>query len=572
VGSALGGADASNYTFAGATGDYVVTPLALNASIASGSSVYGSALTPGAVSFTNLVGGDAVSSGTVAVSTTNHMSSSGNFTAGTHSGSESVGSALSGDDSSNYTFPGATGDYTVTPLALTGTITAGTSVYGSTLTPGAASFTNLVVGDSVTPASVAVNTAGNLSTSNHLKAGTYAGSESVSALGGADGADYTFANVVGGYSVSKLALSIAAMGANKIYDGTTSDAPTLSASGVIVGDQVTFADTAANFAGKNIGSAQAVTVSGISMGGADAADYVLNSTTAMATATISPASLIVNGVAANNKTYDGTTAAILAGGSLVGVMPGDATLVTLTEAGNFASKNVGTGIAVSAAETLSGAGAGNYVLVQPTGLVASITPATLTYDATPASRTAGQSPTGLGGSLSGFVANETQSADTTGTLAWTTPANAGSRPGQYAIDGGGLTAANYVFVEAASNAAALTLQPAAVPPTPSSPSVPPVTSAPLPLGAVSAIAELQAAMLPAASPEALEQPVILIAAQGPDSGSLDTNGAADVGSTGSTGDSNAPSWREYPVPDTKRLIGTTGVSLQIVGGGVRLPE
>jgi hypothetical protein len=402
-----------------------------------------------------------------------------------------------------------------------------------------------------------------------LKAGTYAGSESVSALGGADGADYTFANVVGGYSVSKLALSIAAMGANKIYDGTTSDAPTLSASGVIVGDQVTFADTAANFAGKNIGSAQAVTVSGISMGGADAADYVLNSTTAMATATISPASLIVNGVAANNKTYDGTTAAILAGGSLVGVMPGDATLVTLTEAGNFVSKNVGNGIAVSAAETLSGAGAGNYVLVQPTGLVASITPATLTYDATPASRTAGQSPTGLGGSLSGFVANETQSVDTAGTLAWTTPANAGSRPGQYAIDGGGLTAANYVFVQASSNATALTLQPAMVPPPPP---VAPVTSGPLPLGALSAIAELQAMMLPPESPEVLDQPAILIAARGADGGSLGVSGTANVDIVDRTRDSNQPSWGEYPVADTKRLIGTSGVSLQIVGGGVRLPE
>jgi hypothetical protein len=330
--------------------------------------------------------------------------------------------------------------------------------------------------------------------------------------------------------VTPLAISVAATGVNKVYDGTTSDAPTLSSGGVILGDQVTLAAAAANFASKNVGTAQTVTVSGISTGGADAADYVLNSATAVTTATISPASLTVSGVAA--------------------------------------------------AETLSGAGAGNYVLVQPTGLVASITPATLTYDATPASRTAGQSPTGLSGSLGGFVANETEAADTTGTLAWTTPANAGSRAGQYAIDGGGLTAANYVFVEAPGNATALTLLAAAVPPMPppipTPPPAPPVPSVSLPPGALSALAGLQAMMLvspPAEPPASLDQPVTLIgSAQGVDSGTLGAGGSADVDTMGSTGDTEAPSWRQDPVvADSERRIGTTGVSLRILSGGVRLP-
>jgi hypothetical protein len=63
----------------------------------------------------------------------------------------------------------------------------------------------------------------------------------------------------------------------------------------------------------------------------------------------------------------------------------------------------------------------------------------------------------LSGALTGFVAGETQLTATTGSLAWITTAGAASAPGRYAIDGGGLTATNYVFVDAAANATALTL-------------------------------------------------------------------------------------------------------------------
>jgi hypothetical protein len=438
-----------------------------------------------------------------------------------------------------YSITVVSANLTIAPLALTGSIGAGSSVYGSALTPGVAVFANLIPGyTTVSGGTAAVSTAGNLSTSNHLKAGSYAGSESVgSTLTGADAGDYTFTGATGDYTVSPLALTVAATGANKVYDGTTSDAPTLSGGGVILGDHVSFAYTAANFGGKNVGSGQAVSVSGITLGGPDAADYALNSTSAMATATISPASLTVSGITAGNKVYDGNAAAILAGGSLVGVAAGDTGLVVLTDAGNFASQNVGTGLRVAAAETLSGAGAGNYVLVQPTGLIANITPATLIYEATPASRTAGQSLAGFSGSLSGFVAGETQVNDTIGTLAWTTPATAGSRTGLYAIEGSGLTASNYVFVEARGNAAALTLGPA--------PALPP--------GARSAIAGLQTAVLfPVAAQSALA--------------------STSIDSTDSAGDPTVSSWDEYPVADTARMIGPTSASLRIVNGGVRLPK
>ena len=55
-------------------------------------------------------------------------------------------SALGRADASDYTFAGVVGDYTVNKLALTGTVTAASSTYGSALTPGAVNLTNVVVG------------------------------------------------------------------------------------------------------------------------------------------------------------------------------------------------------------------------------------------------------------------------------------------------------------------------------------------------------------------------------------------------------------------------------------------
>jgi len=64
----------------------------------------------------------------------------------------------------------------------------------------------------------------------------------------------------------------------------------------------------------------------------------------------------------------------LSGGSLVGVVPGDS--VTLVQAGNFASAGVGSGIPVTAMDSLTGPSALDYSLIQPLGLRGTISPAT----------------------------------------------------------------------------------------------------------------------------------------------------------------------------------------------------
>jgi hypothetical protein len=92
-------------------------------------------------------------------------------------------------------------------------------------------------------------------------------------------------------------------------------------------------------------------------------------------------------------------------------------------------------------------------------ITAEITPALLTYLADQALRLTGVpiQPPPLTGSVTGFIGTDNRLDDTTGTLLWTTQANATSPAGIYAINGEGLSARNYTFEQAPSNATALTL-------------------------------------------------------------------------------------------------------------------
>ena len=65
--------------------------------------------------------------------------------------------------------------------------------------------------------------------------------------------------------------------------------------------------------------------------------------------------------------------------TLVGVISGDTVTPTGTTSGTFANKNVGLSKAVSVSGySLTGPNAGNYTLLQPTGLTANISAASLT--------------------------------------------------------------------------------------------------------------------------------------------------------------------------------------------------
>ena len=105
----------------------------------------------------------------------------------------------------------------------------------------------------------------------------------------------------------------------------------------------------------------------------------------------------------------------------------------------------------------SGADAGNYSFSTTATTTADITPATLTYRADTAFFWAGQMPGDLSGAVTGLVGGDTLADATEGALTWSTPATAASAAGQYAIDGSGLSALNYVFAQAPGNATALSV-------------------------------------------------------------------------------------------------------------------
>jgi trimeric autotransporter adhesin len=275
---------------------------------------------------------------------------------------------------------------------------------------------------------------------------------------GADAGNYVYLiNPAGAADITPLGITVDATASDKVYDATTNAVVALGSSGILAGDTVTF-DGTGSFDNKNAGTGKTVAVTGIAANGADAGNYNFN-TTATDTVDITKLDIAV-GATASNKIYDATTNAVVALGSS-GVLIGDT--VTLTGTGHFADKNVGTAKAVTVDLDASGTDAGNYAFHVASGTTADITPATLVYQADPATFPLGQAWSPLGGTVSGLVGGDTLAEATDGALTWQTPATATSPVGAYAIDGSGLSALNYLFVQAPGNATALQVTDGSVP-------------------------------------------------------------------------------------------------------------
>src|SRR5581483_7962053 len=90
-------------------------------------------------------------------------------------------------------------------------------------------------------------------------------------------------------NITAATLTVSATGVNKVYDRTTAATVTLG-DNRIAGDVFTATYTNASFADKNVGTNKTVTVTGISISGADAANYAANAT-ATTTADITLASV-----------------------------------------------------------------------------------------------------------------------------------------------------------------------------------------------------------------------------------------------------------------------------------------
>ena len=409
-GLSLGGADAGNYTLTQPTLTANITPAALAITgLTANSKVYDgtTAVTlTGTPTLSGLIGNDSV---------TVNGTATGVFLTKAVGNNKPVtvsGLSLGGADAGNYTPTQLhlTANITPAALAITG-LTANSKVYDGTtaaILAGTPTLSGLVGSDSVTVSGTATGVFVTKAVGNN-KPITVSGLS----LGGADAGNYTLTQPTLTANITPAALVITGLTANsKVYDGTTAailaGTPTLS--GLIGSDSVTVSGTATGvFVTKAVGNNKPITVSGLSLGGADAGNYTLTQPTL--TANITPAALVVTGLTANSKVYDGTTASTLTGTpTLSGLVGSDSAPVRGTATGVFLTKTVGNNKPLTVSGlSLGGADAGNYTLTQPT-LTANITPAALTVTANDTNRVYGAANPVFTGTITGMQSGDSISA------------------------------------------------------------------------------------------------------------------------------------------------------------------
>jgi hypothetical protein len=177
-------------------------------------------------------------------------------------------------------------------------------------------------------------------------------------------------------TVEPKVLSISgAMAQSKVYDSTS--AATVTGTpvliGVVAGGDVALSSASAVFADAEVGAGKSV-YTGYSLTGSQASNYQVVQPTGL-TASITAAGLSVVGASGQSRGYDGSAAAIMIGGMLVGVLGEDDVSLAANPTGVFASKEVGTWT-VAANFALMGLDQGNYILAQPSGVMGTISAGT----------------------------------------------------------------------------------------------------------------------------------------------------------------------------------------------------
>ncbi|PIT81891.1 YDG domain-containing protein [Limnohabitans sp. 15K] len=308
-----------------------------------------------------------------------------------------AGSYDFGIASNQYTMTLKTGEVarvTVGQLALTGSVGASQSVYGSPLVKGTVTLTKILAGDVISPV-VTIDTTGNTSSSGNLKFGSYAGIQSVTALSGSDAGNYSFSDINrGDYNVSKLALGADIAAVQTTY-GSNAGIGGVQFVGAIAGDLVginsasLIAPVYSSSGNLKAGTYVQSVSSGVS--GTDADNYNFSGT--------SSANYVVSKLALNTQiagvtTTYGTTAATGAA-SVSGVLSGDKVdlgnaKATLVDAANSSSSQLKAGTyKQTVANGLSGDDAANYTaaptslanyVVTPKAIAATVTAADKVYD------------------------------------------------------------------------------------------------------------------------------------------------------------------------------------------------
>jgi hypothetical protein len=181
-------------------------------------------------------------------------------------------------------------------------------------------------------------------------------------------------------TINATNITVTAAADIKNYDGTTASAtlPAIASGSVQSGDTAAFTQS---YTDPNAGAGKTLTPSGIVSDGNGGTNY--NYTFVSSTnGTINTLTVIVSGITANNKVYDGTIAATVnfTNVTLIGVLVGDTANVSLLTNGytaSFTSPDIGLSIPVTVSGlslNLAGSAVGNYTLAPVTGLNADILP------------------------------------------------------------------------------------------------------------------------------------------------------------------------------------------------------
>ena len=249
------------------------------------------------------------------------------------------------------------------------------------------------------------------------------------------------------FTVNPVTVTGSITASNKIYDGTT--AATIATrsltGGVLGGESVSLTGGTANFADKNVGNGKLVTATGLTLSGAQAANYQLASTTATTSANITTAPLLVRADYLT-RSYGVTNPPLTA--SYIGLAGGE-TLATSGITGSpVLNTTAQTTNAVGAYPITIASGnlaAQNYSFSFTNGVL-TIAKAPLTVAANSFTRAFGTANPALTVTYSGFVLGQNSSV-LSGNPSVTTTAVTNSPVGSYPIvvTAGSLTASNYAF-------------------------------------------------------------------------------------------------------------------------------
>jgi filamentous hemagglutinin family protein len=458
-------ANNGNYNFVQAAANnsaLSVTPATLTYTANAASRLYGAANPAFSGTITGFVNGESQ-----ATATTGTLSFSSLANALSNVGNYLVSGAGLTANNGNYNFVQAAANnsaLSVTPATLTYTANAASRLYGAANPAFSGTITGFVNGESQSTA-----TTGTLSFSSLATALSNVGNYLVSGAGlTANNGNYNFVQAAANntaLSVTPATLTYTANAASRLY-GAANPAFSGTITGFVNGESQSTATTGTlSFSSlatalSNVGN---YLVSGAGLTANNGNYNFVQAAANNSALSVTPATLTYTANAAS-RLYGAANPAF--SGTITGFVNGESQSTATTGTLSFSSlatalSNVGNYL-VSGAGLTANNGNYNFVQAAANNTALSVTPATLTYTANAASRLYGAANPAFSGTITGFVNGETQATATTGTLSFSSLANALSNVGNYLVSGAGLTAnnGNYNFVQAAANNTALSITPA----------------------------------------------------------------------------------------------------------------